>query len=172
MIAIDESRVQIRRRMRGPTRESTLDTVDDFCWLHHKTQETETHTSVLSSPPAWRRSSTPNHDREQAPCRRRRPRPPARARVQAGAQAPEICGASYLSSVGAFVLMFAAPIVATERASAKFVLTHFNTDNSAGIHSNLYIFVLGLLMSQYTFTGYDASAHMVPLTTLLGSMLW
>jgi hypothetical protein len=33
MIAIDESRVQIRRRMRGPTREFTLDTIDDFCWL-------------------------------------------------------------------------------------------------------------------------------------------
>ncbi|PVH33549.1 hypothetical protein PAHAL_8G021500 [Panicum hallii] len=43
---------------------------------------------------------------------------------------------------------------------AKFVFTHFNTDNSAGIHSNLYIFVLGLLMSQYTLSGYDASAHM------------
>ena len=51
--------------------------------------------------------------------------------------------------------------MSTERASAKFVFTHFNTDNSAGIHSNLYIFVLGLLMSQYTLTGYDASAHMV-----------
>ncbi|VAH77388.1 unnamed protein product [Triticum turgidum subsp. durum] len=63
-------------------------------------------------------------------------------------------------SVGVFVLMIAVPAVATERASAKFVFTHFNTDNSAGIHSNLYIFVLGLLMSQYTLTGYDASAHM------------
>jgi hypothetical protein len=57
--------------------------------------------------------------------------------------------------------MIAVPTVATERASAKFVFTHFNTDNSAGIHSSLYIFVLGLLMSQYTLTGYDASAHMV-----------
>ncbi|KAM3330960.1 hypothetical protein ACQJBY_027207 [Aegilops geniculata] len=62
--------------------------------------------------------------------------------------------------LGVFVLMIAVPAVATERASAKFVFTHFNTDNSAGIHSNLYIFVLGLLMSQYTLTGYDASAHM------------
>ena len=44
---------------------------------------------------------------------------------------------------------------------AEFVFTHFNTDNGAGIRSNLYIFVLGLLMSQYTLTGYDASAHMV-----------
>ena len=57
--------------------------------------------------------------------------------------------------------MIAVPVVATERASAKFVFTHFNTDNSAGIHSNLYIFVLGLLMSQYTLSGYNAYAHMV-----------
>ncbi|XBI18066.1 hypothetical protein VPH35_059955 [Triticum aestivum] len=62
--------------------------------------------------------------------------------------------------LGVFVLMIAVPAVATERASAKFVFTHLNTDNSAGIHNNLYIFVLGLLMSQYTLTGYDASAHM------------
>ncbi|XP_062204682.1 amino-acid permease BAT1 homolog isoform X3 [Phragmites australis] len=62
--------------------------------------------------------------------------------------------------LGVFVLMIAVPTVATERASAKFVFTHFNTDNGAGIHSNFYVFVLGLLMSQYTLTGYDASAHM------------
>uniref|UniRef100_J3MXB0 Amino acid permease/ SLC12A domain-containing protein n=1 Tax=Oryza brachyantha TaxID=4533 RepID=J3MXB0_ORYBR len=62
--------------------------------------------------------------------------------------------------LGVFVLMIAVPVVATERASARFVFTHFNTENHAGIHSKLYIFVLGLLMSQYTLTGYDASAHM------------
>jgi hypothetical protein len=61
--------------------------------------------------------------------------------------------------------MIAVPTVATERASAEFVFTHFNTKNDAGIHSNLYIFVLGLLMSQYTLTGYDASAHMVQKTS-------
>ncbi|AQK96463.1 Amino-acid permease BAT1 [Zea mays] len=66
-----------------------------------------------------------------------------------------------LVAAGVFVLMIAVPTVATERASAEFVFTHFNTDNDgAGIRSSLYIFVLGLLMSQYTFTGYDASAHM------------
>ncbi|PKA61350.1 Amino-acid permease BAT1 like [Apostasia shenzhenica] len=61
---------------------------------------------------------------------------------------------------GAFVLMVLIPCVATEKASAKFVFTHFNTENNAGIHSKVYIFVLGLLMSQYSLTGYDASAHM------------
>ncbi|KAK4479904.1 hypothetical protein RD792_015448 [Penstemon davidsonii] len=62
--------------------------------------------------------------------------------------------------LGVFVLMILVPLVATEKASAKFVFTHFNTDNGEGISSRLYIFVLGLLMSQYTLTGYDASAHM------------
>ncbi|KAL5553059.1 hypothetical protein UlMin_040460 [Ulmus minor] len=62
--------------------------------------------------------------------------------------------------VGVFVLMILIPCVAKETASAKFVFTHFNTDNEEGINNYVYIFVLGLLMSQYTLTGYDASAHM------------
>lgn len=53
------------------------------------------------------------------------------------------------------------PLVSPERASPSFVFTHFNTENGAGINNKFYIFVLGLLMSQYTLTGYDASAHMV-----------
>ncbi|KAL9317178.1 hypothetical protein ACSQ67_013695 [Phaseolus vulgaris] len=63
--------------------------------------------------------------------------------------------------LGVFVLMIVIPSVATERASAKFVFTHFNTENGEGISSKPYIFLLGLLMSQYTLTGFDASAHMV-----------
>lgn len=63
--------------------------------------------------------------------------------------------------LGVVVLMILIPTVATERASAKFVFTHFNTDNGDGIGSKVYIFVLGLLMTQYTLSGYDASAHMV-----------
>ncbi|KAK4263856.1 hypothetical protein QN277_029216 [Acacia crassicarpa] len=62
--------------------------------------------------------------------------------------------------VGVFLLMILIPSVATERASAKFVFTHFNTDNGEGINSRVYIFLLGLLMSQYSLSGYDASAHM------------
>ena len=68
--------------------------------------------------------------------------------------------------LGVFVLMIAIPLAAKEKASAEFVFTHFNTDNSNGIKSRAYIFVLGLLMSQYTLTGYDASAHMVRTTSL------
>lgn len=62
--------------------------------------------------------------------------------------------------LGVFVLMILVPCVATEKASAEFVFTHFNTENTDGVNGRLYIFLLGLLMSQYTLTGYDASAHM------------
>ncbi|CAN1297068.1 Amino-acid permease BAT1 [Linum perenne] len=62
--------------------------------------------------------------------------------------------------LGVLLLTILIPTVATERASSEFVFAHFNTDNEDGINNKLYIFVLGLLMSQYTLTGYDASAHM------------
>ncbi|KAH1140286.1 hypothetical protein GYH30_029267 [Glycine max] len=57
-----------------------------------------------------------------------------------------------------FVLMILISSVATERAGLKFSFTHFNTENEDGIKSKPYIFLLGLLMSQYTLIGYDASA--------------
>ncbi|KAK9091792.1 hypothetical protein Sjap_024969 [Stephania japonica] len=62
--------------------------------------------------------------------------------------------------LGVFILMILVPCVATKRATAEFVFTSFNADNGDGVHSRLYIFVIGLLLSQYTLTGYDASAHM------------
>lgn len=42
----------------------------------------------------------------------------------------------------------------------KFVFTHFNSDNGIRVHTKFYIFILGILMSQYMFLGYDASTHM------------
>jgi hypothetical protein len=59
------------------------------------------------------------------------------------------------------VLAILIPAVAKERASVGFIFTHFNTDNGMGIHSKVYILAVGLLMSQYSVLGYDASAHMV-----------
>ncbi|XP_016434813.1 amino-acid permease BAT1 homolog isoform X2 [Nicotiana tabacum] len=73
---------------------------------------------------------------------------------------------SFLGQIGAACnffgcfLMIVIPAVATERASPEFVFTNFNTENQDGINNYFYIFVLGLLMSQYTLTGYDASAYM------------
>ncbi|PIA30108.1 hypothetical protein AQUCO_05700078v1 [Aquilegia coerulea] len=62
--------------------------------------------------------------------------------------------------VGIIVLMVLIPLVTTENASAEFVFTNFNANNGEGIHSKPYIFVFGILMSQYVLSGYDASAHM------------
>ena len=42
--------------------------------------------------------------------------------------------------------------------SASYVFTHFA--NGSGWGSKIYVLMLGLLLAQYTFTGYDASAHM------------
>ena len=63
--------------------------------------------------------------------------------------------------VGAFTLVILIPTVAKERASTKFIFTHFNDDNGMGIHGKAYILALGLLTSQYSLLGYDTSAHMV-----------
>jgi amino acid transporter len=42
--------------------------------------------------------------------------------------------------------------------SASFVFTEFV--NNTGFQSSLYVALIGLLLAQYTLTGYDASAHM------------
>eukprot|EP00249_Psilotum_nudum_P017808 c26499_g1_i2 orf=146-1093(-) len=51
-------------------------------------------------------------------------------------------------------------VMSPKKASIEFVFQYFNIDYSKGIHSKPYIFIIGLLMAQYTLSGYDASAHM------------
>jgi amino acid transporter len=48
--------------------------------------------------------------------------------------------------------------VPSKHQSAGFVFGHFV--NNTGWGSTFYVALLGLLLAQYTFTGYDASAHM------------
>ncbi|KAL6613817.1 hypothetical protein ACP70R_036087 [Stipagrostis hirtigluma subsp. patula] len=67
---------------------------------------------------------------------------------------------AFWNVAGVFALVILIPAVAKERANAKFVFTHFNTENGAGIHSKAYILAVGLLTSQYSSIGYDTSAHM------------
>lgn len=77
-----------------------------------------------------------------------------------GAGSIRIC-LNFEKIVGILVLVILIPAVAKERASVEFIFTHFNTDNGMGIHNKAYILAVGLLMSQYSVLGYDASAHMV-----------
>jgi amino acid permease (GABA permease) len=60
--------------------------------------------------------------------------------------------------VGVLLIVGALTIGPEHHQSASFVFTHFA--NTTGWHSTLYVACLGLLLAQYTFTGYDASAHM------------
>ncbi|MFI2188353.1 amino acid permease [Streptomyces sioyaensis] len=59
---------------------------------------------------------------------------------------------------GVLVIVGALVVLPSKHQSASFVFTH--VVNNTGWHSSLYVGLLGLLLAQYTFTGYDASAHM------------
>jgi amino acid permease (GABA permease) len=60
--------------------------------------------------------------------------------------------------VGVIVIVGALAILPDQHQSAEFVFTGFV--NNTGWSSSLYVVLIGLLLAQYTFTGYDASAHM------------
>ncbi|HEX8864972.1 MAG TPA: amino acid permease [Lentzea sp.] len=60
--------------------------------------------------------------------------------------------------VGVVVIVGALAILPSEHQSASYVFTTFV--NNTGWSSAFYVGLLGLLLAQYTFTGYDASAHM------------
>jgi amino acid permease (GABA permease) len=61
--------------------------------------------------------------------------------------------------VGVLVIVGVLFIVPTHHQSATFIFTKFvNNTGFAGVP--IYVFLIGLLVAQYTFTGYDASAHM------------
>lgn len=63
------------------------------------------------------------------------------------------------------MLIVLIPAVAKEHQSLSSVFTTFIKPADVGIDSSPYIFLLGLLISQYTITGYDASAHMVSISS-------
>ncbi|MEY9844682.1 amino acid permease (GABA permease) [Streptacidiphilus sp. BW17] len=60
--------------------------------------------------------------------------------------------------LGVVVIVAVLGIVPSKHEPASFVFGHFV--NTTGWGSSLYVAALGLLLAQYTFTGYDASAHM------------
>lgn len=60
--------------------------------------------------------------------------------------------------IGVVVIVGALLIIPDKHQSPGFVFTEFV--NNTGWGSAVYVALIGLLMAQYTFTGYDASAHM------------
>ncbi|KAG0289423.1 hypothetical protein BGZ98_003829 [Dissophora globulifera] len=59
---------------------------------------------------------------------------------------------------GVVIILVTLLVKAEHKASASFVFTSFV--NNTGWSSSVYVVLLGLLQSQFTMTGYDASAHM------------
>lgn len=65
----------------------------------------------------------------------------------------------HLCGVAVIVLVLA--IKPSHHQSASFVFAHFVNNSGFGFKgSGVYVAAVGLLMAGYTFTGYDASAHM------------
>src|SRR5207245_2221822 len=60
--------------------------------------------------------------------------------------------------LGVLIIVAVLAFVPSKHASASYVFS--GIVNNTGWHSTFYVLLLGLLLAQYTFTGYDASAHM------------
>ncbi|CEG80247.1 hypothetical protein RMATCC62417_14610 [Rhizopus microsporus] len=64
----------------------------------------------------------------------------------------------YWHLIGTLLLIIVALVLTPNKASGKWVFTYF--DNQTGFSSNGYAFLIGLLQSQYTLSGFDSAAHM------------
>jgi amino acid permease (GABA permease) len=63
--------------------------------------------------------------------------------------------------VGVAIIVTVLFFVPSHHQSFSFIFTKFvNTSGFTFGGASIYVFLTGLLMSQYTFTGYDASAHL------------
>jgi len=63
--------------------------------------------------------------------------------------------------IGVAVFLAFLVVLPDRHASASYVFSHFqNNTGWAGRGSGVYVFFIGLLLAQYTITGFDASAHM------------
>jgi amino acid permease (GABA permease) len=61
--------------------------------------------------------------------------------------------------VGVLIIVGVLAFAPSHHQSASFVFGHFNNGTGLVVPA-FYIVLIGLLLAQYTFTGYDASAHM------------
>jgi amino acid permease (GABA permease) len=60
--------------------------------------------------------------------------------------------------IGVAIIVGVLAFVPDHHQSASFVFGHFV--NNTGFSSTIYVSLIGLLLAQYTLTGFDASAHM------------
>ena len=61
---------------------------------------------------------------------------------------------------GTLIIVVALFAIPSHHQSASFLFSHQNLTGWTGPFAGVYAFAIGLLLAQYTLTGYDASAHM------------
>ncbi|GIL66299.1 hypothetical protein Vafri_19898 [Volvox africanus] len=63
---------------------------------------------------------------------------------------------------GVLIVIIAIPCITVDHATTNWVFRKFEKDAAAesGIRNPFYVFILGLLLPAYSFTGYDGPAHM------------
>ncbi|KAF7730266.1 hypothetical protein EC973_002509 [Apophysomyces ossiformis] len=64
----------------------------------------------------------------------------------------------YWHLIGTLLIIVVILVLTPNKASARWVFTFF--ENDTGFESNGYAFLIGLLQSQYTLSGFDSAAHM------------
>ncbi|KAG0186285.1 hypothetical protein DFQ28_008068 [Apophysomyces sp. BC1034] len=64
----------------------------------------------------------------------------------------------YWHLFGTLLIIVVILVLTPNKASAQWVFTFF--ENDTGFESNGYAFLIGLLQSQYTLSGFDSAAHM------------
>ncbi|KAI8977522.1 amino acid permease-domain-containing protein [Mycotypha africana] len=64
----------------------------------------------------------------------------------------------YWHLIGTLLIVIVALVLTPNKPSAEWVFTHFQ--NETGFSSGGYAFLIGLLQSQYTLSGFDSAAHM------------
>ncbi len=62
--------------------------------------------------------------------------------------------------LGTLIIVVALFAIPSHHQSASFLFSHQNLTGWTGPFAGVYAFAIGLLLAQYTLTGYDASAHM------------
>ncbi|KAI9312378.1 amino acid/polyamine transporter I [Dichotomocladium elegans] len=60
--------------------------------------------------------------------------------------------------IGTLIIVIVGLVLTPNKASARWVFTYF--ENDTGFSSNGYAFLIGLLQSQYTISGFDSAAQM------------
>ncbi|KAI7899513.1 amino acid permease-domain-containing protein [Cokeromyces recurvatus] len=64
----------------------------------------------------------------------------------------------YWHLIGTLIIVIVGLVLTPNKASGKWVFTYFH--NETGFSSGVYAFLIGLLQSQYTLSGFDSAAHM------------